>query len=146
VSSTISLVLRPSSCSFRYAKAMSAPSCAKSTATALPIPLSPPVIKATLFCNLSALSGRFDMGRGAISSSRPGRRCVWGGCILFFFVFFVISHLQGLHCQTSWKHLQWASNFQDLLPDFFLDVFFAPFFFGTFAPFSLASESPMAIA
>ena len=55
---------------------------AKAIATARPIPLSPPVISAILFCNLP-LPRCFSfsaLGRGRILYSRPGCRArFWGG-------------------------------------------------------------------
>src|SRR5437899_807287 len=52
------------------------PSVAKAIATARPIPLSPPVMSATLFCSFP-LPGCFSssaLGRGFILCSRPGCR------------------------------------------------------------------------
>src|SRR6476660_249746 len=58
-----------------------APSRAMATATARPMPLSPPVMSATLPLSLPT-PGYFGVysGRGCISRSRPGwRSCVWAG-------------------------------------------------------------------
>src|SRR6185369_2894037 len=60
--------------SFRNVNATSAPSRAKSTATARPIPESPPVIKATLSFSLPAPAyrGAWCRGRGFSFASMPG--------------------------------------------------------------------------
>src|SRR6478609_7134198 len=66
--------------------AVSAPSLAYAMATARPIPLSPPVISATLFSNLPLppCSGPWLFGRGVMSFSSPGcRDCCCGGRCCF---------------------------------------------------------------
>jgi hypothetical protein len=62
--------------------ATSAPSRANSTATARPMPLSPPVIRATLPASLPLpwCWGRVASGVGVISCSIPGWVWRWGGC------------------------------------------------------------------
>src|SRR5438045_4289144 len=62
--------------------AISAPSFAKATDTARPIPLSPPVINATRPSSLplGRRAGSSNRGRGTIVSSMPGwRGWDWGG-------------------------------------------------------------------
>jgi len=61
--------------------ATSAPSRANSTATARPMPLSPPVMRATLPASFPDPWCRGPAsGSGVISSSIPGCDWRWGGC------------------------------------------------------------------
>jgi len=72
-SSTRRCVSFASLCSSRYTTATSAPSVAKAIATARPIPLSPPVMSATLFCSFP-LPGVFRLPLwGAASFYARGR-------------------------------------------------------------------------
>jgi hypothetical protein len=74
--------------------AISAPSFANKTATALPIPLSPPVINAILFASLpDGLAAFSTLGTGTIFDSLPGRLCDCGFLNGRFFPAFCINNL-----------------------------------------------------
>src|SRR5688572_5245320 len=97
--STSRFVSFASSCSLRYRHATSAPSLAKTIATARPIPLSPPVISATLPSSFphALYFGSLALGRGRIFDSSPGRRdcCCAGRSGFGSFSFFAIVMLLG---------------------------------------------------
>src|SRR5690606_9189990 len=72
-----------------------APSLAKSKAVALPIPLSPPVMSATLLYNFPLVNSCGSVwGTGFILLSTPGRGCFCLGFIFFFSCFFIIQIFQ----------------------------------------------------
>jgi hypothetical protein len=85
----------------------SAPSFANAIATARPIPLSPPVMIATLPLSLPVplCFASCDLGRGRISDSRPGRRaCCWRGWPFPFLSFFSAMLFPVLRCFSITQH------------------------------------------